>query len=84
MMTEDLRAAAIRIVEQMARERPAVAAIVASLVMSELLSIGLFGGEPDEGSEFAAAINVKLSEIALRHGADRGWQLVPTEAPRRH
>jgi hypothetical protein len=84
MMTEDLRAAAIRIVEQVARERPAVAAVIASLVMSELLSIGLFGGEPDEVSEFAAAVNFKLTEIALRHGADRGWQLVPTEPPKRH
>jgi len=84
MTGEDLRVVANRIVERMVREHPAEAATLASLVLSEILSLGLFSGEHDEVIEFAAAVNTKLAEISLRLGADRGWQLVPCEAPQRH
>jgi hypothetical protein len=84
MTGEDLRAVASRIVERMVRAHPAEAATLASLVLSEILAVGLFSGEQDEVIEFATAVNTKLAEISLRHGADRGWQLMPTEPPRRH
>jgi len=84
MTAEDLHDVARHIVEKMVREHPREAAVLASMVLSELLSIGLFGGDQDETSEFVTAVNVKLSEISLRHGAAHGWELVPTEAPRRH
>lgn len=83
MTSEDLRALAVSLVEKLA-ERPAEAAIIVSIVLSEILAVGLFGGDRDEATEFASAVNSRLAEIALRHGADRGWQLVPTEPPKRH
>jgi hypothetical protein len=84
MTTDDLRAIASRIVEKMVREHPAEAAVLASLLLSELLSIGLFGGDEGEVDEFVLAVNVKHSEVALHHGAPSTWHLVPTDTPKRH
>jgi hypothetical protein len=84
MTHADLRAAAQRIVEAMVRDHPAEAAVLASLLLSELLSIGLFGGDEGEVDEFVLAVNVKLSEVALHHGAPSTWRLVPAETPKRH
>lgn len=84
MMTDDLRAIASGIVEKMIAEHPAEAAVLASLVLSEILAVGLFGGDPDEVDEFVLAVNVKLAEIALHHGAPSTWRLVVAETPQRH
>ena len=83
MMTDDLQSVAHRIVERMVHEYPAEAAVVAALVLSEILSVGLHGrGEPPEAAnEFVFAVNTKLAEIALHHGAGRAWQLVPCDPP---
>jgi hypothetical protein len=81
----DLQAIAQRIVERMVRDHPDEAAVVASLVLSEILAVGLFGGgDQDEVDEFVLAVNLKLSEVALHHGAPSTWRLVPTEPPKRH
>jgi len=85
MTTDDLRAIAQRIVERMVREHSAEAAALASLVLSEILAVGLFGGgDQGEVDEFVLAVNTKLSEIALNQGAAMSWRLVPAEPPRRH
>ena len=84
MTSEDLRAIASRIVERMVIEHPAEAAVLASFVLSEILAVGLFGGDQDEVGEFVLAVNTKLSEIALNRGAATSWKLVPAEPPRRH
>jgi hypothetical protein len=57
-------------------EHPAEAAALASLVLSEILAVGLFGGDEGEVGEFVDALNVKLSEVALHHGAPSTWRLV--------
>ena len=44
MTADDLRALAVSLVEKLP-ERPAEAAIIVSIVLSELLAVGLFGGE---------------------------------------
>jgi hypothetical protein len=79
MTTDDLRAIAHRIVERMVIEHPAEAATLASLVLSEILAVGLFGGDEAEAGEFASALNVKLCEVALHHGAPSTWHLVRAE-----
>jgi hypothetical protein len=84
MTTDDLRAVASRIVEKIVREHPAEAATLASLVLSEILAAGLFGGDEVEVEEFVAAVNIKVEEIALNHGAATSWRLVRAERPRRH
>jgi hypothetical protein len=84
MTTDDLRAIAHRIVERMVIEHPAEAATLASLVLSEILAVGLFGGDEAEVEEFVAAVNIKVEEIALNHGAATSWRLVRAERPRRH
>jgi hypothetical protein len=84
MTTDDLRAVAQRIVERMLIEHPAEAAMLASLVLSEILAVGLFSGEEGEITAFAEAVNTKLSEIALNRGAAMSWRLVRSEPPHRH
>lgn len=84
MNAENLRAAAARIVERIVREHPDVASVVAALVISEILALGLYG-DSDEGAveEFVQAVNGKLAEIATAY--DRpAWQLVLAEPPQRH
>ena len=51
---------------------------------SPILSVGLFGDDEAGTSAFAAAVNTKLDEIALHHGAATSWKLTWTERPRRH
>ena len=53
-------------------------------MLSEILAVGLFGGDQDEVDEFVLAVNVKLAEIALHHGAATSWRLVQADPPRRH
>jgi hypothetical protein len=85
MASEGLRTAAQRIVETMVTEHPAEAAVLASLVLSEILAVGLFGaGDQSEVDEFVLAVNTKIAEIALNRGAGRSWELVPAAPPRRH
>jgi hypothetical protein len=84
MTTDDLRAAASHIVEKMVREHPAEAAVLASLVLSEILSVGLFGDDEASVAAFAEAVNGKLGEIALALDAPSSWKLVRAEPPRRH
>jgi hypothetical protein len=65
-------------------EHTAEAAALASLVLTEILAVGLFGdGVPGEVEEFVLAVNTKLSEIALNRGSRLSWQLVPAEPPKR-
>lgn len=84
MTDGDIRAIAHRMLERMVIEHPAEAAALASLVLSEILAVGLFGGDQDEVSEFVAAVNVKLAEIALHHDKGASWKLVPAETPKWH
>lgn len=84
LTTDDLRAVAQRIVERMVREHPDEAAILTSLVLSEILSLGLFDDDEAEVTAFAETINGKLGEIALAVDAPASWQLVRAERPRRH
>jgi hypothetical protein len=85
MMTiDDLRAIASRIVEKMVHEHPDEAALLASLMLTEILSVGLFGDDEAGVTAFADAINTKLDEIALHHGASISWKLTRGERPRRH
>jgi hypothetical protein len=84
MTTDDLRAGASRILERMIREHPDEASVLASLVLSEILSVGLFDDDEAGVTAFADAVNGKLGEIALGLGASRSWQLVRAEPPRRH
>ena len=57
---------------------------LASLVLNEILSVGLFGDDEAGVTAFAEAINTKLDEIALHHGAATSWKLTRSERPRRH
>jgi hypothetical protein len=83
-MTSELQAAAHRIVAAMVRDFPSESATIASLVLTEILAVGLHGDdEPAAVAEFVAAVNFKLAEVALHYGADRAWQLVPCDPPRR-
>jgi hypothetical protein len=84
MTSEDLRAVAQRIIERMVREHPDEAAVLISLVLSEILAVGLFGDDKAGITAFADAVNMKLYEIALRHGAATSWKLTRSERPRRH
>src|SRR5262249_15158455 len=52
---DDLQAIAQRIVAAMVKDHPDEAAVLASFVLSEILSIGLFGGDESEITAFAAA-----------------------------
>jgi hypothetical protein len=73
MTTDDLRAIAQRTVEKMMLEHPDEAAVLASLVLSEILALGLFGGGEGEVAAFADAVKGKLGEIALApRRTDRG------------
>jgi hypothetical protein len=58
---------ASRIVERMVREHPDEAAVLASLVPSEILSVGLCGGVDYEVTGFADAVNSKLDEGSQGH-----------------
>ena len=64
MTNDDLQSVAHRIVERMVHEYPAEAAVVAALVLSEILSVGLHGrDEPHEAvAEFVLAVNGKLRD----------------------
>jgi hypothetical protein len=85
MAIGDLRAVASRIVERMVLEHSHEAAVLASLVLTEILSVGLFGaGDASEVTAFVEAVNTKLDEIALHHGASSSWRLVRAERPVRH
>jgi hypothetical protein len=84
LTTDDLRAVAQRIVERMVREHPDEAAVLVLLVLSEILSLGLFDDDEAGVTAFADAINTKLGEIALAHDAPASWQLVRADPPRRH
>ena len=68
----------------MIRERPDEAAALASLMLSEILALGLFGGTDDEVTGFADAVNGKLGEIALSLGSSTSWRLLRSKPPRRH
>jgi hypothetical protein len=81
---DDLRVIAHEIVERLVLDHPAAAAQIAALVLSEILAVALFGGDESEIAAFAEAVNTKLDEIALHHGAPSSWQLVPADPPRRH
>ena len=82
MTADDLQSAAHRIVEAMVRDFPTEAATIGALVLTEIMAAGLHGGgDPDATDAFVAAINWKLGEIAVHHGADRAWQLVPCDPP---
>jgi hypothetical protein len=84
MAAADIRALAQRIVEKMVREHSDEAAVLVSLVLSDILSVGLFSEDEAGVTAFADAINTKLSEMPLAHDAPSSWQLVRTERPRRH
>jgi hypothetical protein len=68
----------------MVREHPDEAAVLASLVLSGILALGLFDDDESGVTAFAAAVNSKLGEIALAVDAPSSWQLVRAERPRRH
>ena len=60
MTSEDLRAVAQRTLERMVREHPDEAAVVASLVLSEILAVGVFGsGDQAAVDEFVLAVNTR-------------------------
>jgi hypothetical protein len=80
----DLHAVASRILERMVRDHPDEAAVLVSLVLSEILSVGLFGDDEAGTSAFADAVNTKLDEIALRHSSATSWKLTRSERARRH
>ncbi|SEP47930.1 hypothetical protein SAMN02990966_06936 [Rhodospirillales bacterium URHD0017] len=84
-MTDDLQAAAHQIVEAIARDFPAEAAAVASLVLVDILAVGLHGEDNDSAATaaFVAAVNFKLGEVALHYGADSAWRLTPCDVPTR-
>ncbi|SEP09869.1 hypothetical protein SAMN02990966_03959 [Rhodospirillales bacterium URHD0017] len=84
-MTDDLQAAAHRIVEAMARQFPHEASIVGALVVIEVLAVGLDGrdNQPADVTTFVQAVNTKLAEVALHHRADHAWRLVPCDPPTR-
>ncbi|MEA2811363.1 MAG: hypothetical protein QOJ17_5504 [Rhodospirillaceae bacterium] len=84
MTSTNLQSVAHRIVEKMVIEHPAEAATLASLVLSEILAVGLFGGDEAEVDEFVAAVSIKVDEIALNHGAATSWRLVRADRPHRH
>ena len=85
MTTDDLRAIADRILLKVVRDHPDVASEIAALLLSEILGTCLFGGGDEaEVDEFVLAVNSKLAEISLHYGADRAWQLVSCDPPRRH
>jgi len=80
-----LHAIAHRIVEAMVKDHPAEAAVIVAVVLSEILAIGLHADdEPAAIAEFVSALNARLIEIALCLGADRAWQLVACDPPKRH
>ena len=84
MTTDDLRTVAQRIVERMIYEHPDVASEIAAMVLTELLAACLFGDDEAGVTAFADAVNTKLDEIALHHGAPTSWRLTRSERPRRH
>jgi hypothetical protein len=84
MTTDDLRAIADRILLKVVQDHPDVASEIAALLLTEILGTCLFGGDQAEVDEFVLAVNVKLAEIALHHGAPSTFRLAPAEAPLRH
>jgi hypothetical protein len=85
LTTDDhLRTIARRLLATLVRDHSAEASMIASLMLTEILAVGLHGeGGPADVDEFVTAINFKLAEVALRHGADRAWCLVPCPPPTR-
>ena len=83
-MTDDLQAAAHQIVAAIARDFFAEAAAAASLVLVDILAVGLHGkdNEPAAVAAFVAAVNFK-GEVALHFDADHAWQLAPCDVPKR-
>jgi hypothetical protein len=85
MTADDLRAVAHRLVEKMVTERPGEAAVVASLVLSELLEATLFADDNEAAvDDFVQALNSRLHEIAIRRRAPTSWALTPARRPHRH
>jgi hypothetical protein len=82
--TDELRGIVDRILLKVVKDHPDVASEIAALLLTEILGTCLFGGDQDEVDEFVLAVNVKLAEIGLRHGAHSTWRLVPAETPKRH
>ena len=52
--------------------------------MRKATHIGVAAGSPREVTEFAAAVDGKIAEIALRLGSEKSWRLVRADPPRRH
>jgi len=75
---------ALRVVASVILDHPKEAAVIAGLVLSELLALGLYD-DADEGEvrELLVAVNGKLAEIATTRGAP-AWRLVPAERPQQH
>jgi hypothetical protein len=75
MTPDELRAAAHRILETIAREYPAAASDIAAVLLVEIMAIGLHGAEADEVAvgAFVLAINDRLASIAAYHGRARQW-----------
>lgn len=66
-------------------EYPVEAAVLASLVLSEILEAGLYADDETAAlGDFVQAVNARLDEIALRRRAAMSWRLVPSDLPRRH
>jgi hypothetical protein len=84
MTTDDLRAIAQRMLKRMIHEHPDAASEIAAMVLTELLAVCLFGDDEAGVTAFADAVNTKLDEIALHHGASTSWRLTRAERPRRH
>jgi len=58
----------------MVLDHPAEAAVLASLVLSELFEATLFADDDEAAvGAFVQALNGRLAEIALRRGAGRAW-----------
>jgi hypothetical protein len=84
LTANDLRAVAHRIVKRMTREHPDEAAVLATMVLSEILAVGLFHNDEAGVTAFADALNNRLAELALTHEARTSWQLVRAKRSHRH
>ena len=84
MTPDELQAAAHRILETVAREHPAVASDIATVLLVEILAIGLHGaGDEVAVGSFVLAINDRLAEIAAQQGSVRRWKLIAVDWRRR-
>ena len=64
----------------MVREHPAVASDIATVLLSEILSVGLHGAGDDVAvGAFVLAINERLTSIAAHHGSARRWKLIAVD-----